>query len=100
MGFVFMNFPTEAISGLAGNRFKLISELQNSPPKWILYQRQLHNLALHEQIFNNGMPLPHRDLDQAIEQKISAGAWQTVYTSSYGNRPEWDNQWLLISTRP
>jgi hypothetical protein len=80
--------------------FKLISELQNSPPKWILYQRQLHNLALHEQIFNNGMPLPHRDLDQAIEQKISAGAWQTVYTSSYGNRPEWDNQWLLISTRP
>ena len=80
--------------------FKLISELQNSPPKWILYQRQLHNMALHEQIFNNGMPLAHRDLDQAIEQKLSAGEWQTVYTSNYGERPEWDNQWLLIRTRP
>jgi hypothetical protein len=76
----------------------LIDELQSSPPTWIFYQRQLYTLQLHERIYNRGKPLEHRYLDQFIEQKISQGTWQVVYTSDYGNTQPWDNHWLLIRT--
>lgn len=78
----------------------LMNELQVSPPKWILYQRQLHTLSLHEQIYNQGQPLEQRILDQLIEQKLADGSWHAVYTSDYGNRPVWDNHWILIQTQP
>jgi hypothetical protein len=77
----------------------LIGELQTAPPKWIVYQRQLYNMGLHEQIFNHGQPLPHRALDQLIEDKIASGAWQPVYTSTYGSNVPFANQWTLIRTR-
>jgi hypothetical protein len=78
----------------------LIAELRTAPPKWIVYQRQPYNLALHEQIFNHGQPLPHRALDQLIEAKIASGEWQTLYTSSYGSNGPFADQWLLLRTRP
>ena len=78
---------------------RLIAELQTAPPKWILYQRQLDNLALHERIYNHGSPLPQRYLDQMIEQKIAAGEWHVVYTSNFDDRPRLHNQWFLIQTR-
>ncbi len=78
---------------------RLIAELQTAPPKWILYQRQLDNLALHERIYNHGSPLPQRYLDQMIEQKIAAGEWHVVYTSNFDDRPGLHNQWFLIQTR-
>lgn len=78
----------------------LIAQLQTAPPKWIVYQRQLYNMGLHEQIFNHGRPLPHRALDQFIEDKIATGAWQPVYTSTYGSYTPFTNQWILIRTRP
>jgi hypothetical protein len=78
---------------------ELMDELRTSPPKWIFYQRQLHNLSLHETIYNQGQPLAHRYLDQMIEQKLADGSWKTVYTSDYGDRPVWDNHWILIRTR-
>jgi len=78
----------------------LIAELQSAPPKWIVYQRQPYNLALHEQIFNHGQPLPHRALDQLIEQKIASGEWQPTYTSTYGSNGPFTDQWLLLRTRP
>jgi hypothetical protein len=83
----------ETILGLTG-------ELQSSPPHWILYQRQLDSMALHERIFNQGNPLPHRYLDQVIEQKLADGEWQTVLTSKYGDRPNWSNEWIMINTQP
>jgi hypothetical protein len=76
-----------------------MDELKTSPPKWILYQRQLYTLGLHETIFNRGQPLAHRQLDEFIEQKLADGSWQAVYTSDFGNRPPWDNHWILIRTR-
>ena len=78
----------------------LIAELQTAPPKWIVYQRQPYNLALHEQIFNHGQPLPHRVLDQLIEQKIASGEWQPIDTSTYGSNGPFTDQWLLLRTRP
>jgi hypothetical protein len=79
--------------------FSLMDELEKAPPKWIVYQRQLDNLALHERTYNQGKPLPHRYLDQMIEQKISSGAWRAVYTSTYGSYPEFTNKWIVIQTR-
>jgi hypothetical protein len=80
--------------------FGLMQELQQSPPKWVLYQQQLDSLALHEVIYGNGEPLPHRQLDHMIQQKLASGKWRTVYTSTYGDRPGWSNEWFLIRTRP
>ena len=77
----------------------LIDELEHAPPKWIFYQRQLSTLALHEQVYNHNQPLPQRFLDQLIEQKIAEGSWRVAYSSSYGDRPDLHNQWLLIQTR-
>jgi len=76
----------------------LIDELEHAPPKWIFYQRQLSTLALHEQVYNHNQPLPQRFLDQLIEQKIAQGSWRVAYSSSYGDTPALDNQWLLIQT--
>lgn len=82
---------------------RLIDELQHAPPKWILYQRQLTTLRLHEVVYNQGNPLKHRDLDLLIEQKVGEGTWHVVYTSDYGTRQQWgelwDSQWILIQTR-
>ena len=80
--------------------FGLMDKLRQSPPKWILYQRQLNNMKLHEDTFQHGQPLPHRFLDQLIMQKLADGEWQAVYTSDYGNTQKLDNHWILIRTRP
>jgi hypothetical protein len=80
--------------------FGLMQELQQTPPKWIIYQRQLENLELHENTYNQGKPLPHRYLDEMIEQKINSGKWEAAYTNTYEERPGWGNEWILIRTRP
>jgi hypothetical protein len=80
--------------------FGLMQELQDSPPEWVLYQRQLDTLALHETTYNQGRPLPHRYLDRMIEHKIEDGEWKTVYTSNYERTSGWRNEWILIRTRP
>jgi len=72
----------------------LIAKLKASPPKWILYQRQMVNLRNHELIYNQGRRLPHRDLDEFIIAKLSSGHWQLVKRVAYG---EWSD-WLLIKT--
>jgi hypothetical protein len=79
--------------------FGLMDELRASPPKWILYQRQLYTLSLHETVFNGGQPLAQRYLDQMIEQRLADGSWRAVYNSDFSNRPLWDNHWILIRTR-
>ncbi len=82
---------------------RMMDELQQSPPKWILYQRQLMTLQLNENVYNQGKPLQQRNLDQLIEQKIGEGAWRVAYTSGRKIIPQWgglwDNEWILIKTR-
>jgi uncharacterized membrane protein YkgB len=74
---------------------RLERQLQEAPPDYIFYQRQLKNLRLHEELFAGGGRLPHRDLDDLIVQKIRSGEWTIVYQST-AYPP---SKWYLISTR-
>lgn len=94
-GYVQTFFDTSTKETIEG----LMDKLQGGPPEWIFYQRQMATLELHERIYNHGQPLEHRYLDEIIEQKIAAGEWRVVYTSSYGDSGLWDNHWMLIRTR-
>ena len=78
----------------------LSNELLTAPPHWILYQKQLDSMTLHETLYNQGKPLPHRYLDQVIEEKIASRAWQAVLFSTFGDRPNLSNQWIFIRTQP
>jgi hypothetical protein len=80
--------------------FGLMDELQRAPPKWIFYERQLDSLAAHERQYNHGRPLPHRYLDEFLEEKLARGEWKAVFTSEYASTPLWKEQWILIQTRP
>jgi len=72
----------------------LISELSQKPPNFIFYQQQLDNLRNHEVVFNHGKPLPQRELDSFILNKIKRNQWKVVYTSDFGS----GNSWMLIDT--
>jgi hypothetical protein len=80
--------------------FGLMRELEKAPPKWVLYQRQLDILTMHEDTYNHGKPLPHRYLDQMIVQKLDDGRWEKAYSNNYEGSPGWHNEWILIRTRP
>jgi hypothetical protein len=95
-GYVQTYFDTSTAETIFG----LMDELQQAPPKWILYERQLDSLAAHERQYNHGQPLPHRYLDQFLEEKLADGEWKAVYTSDYASTPLWKEQWILIQTRP
>jgi hypothetical protein len=94
-GYVQTYFDTSTDADIAG----LMKQLQQSPPKWIFYERQLESLRAHERQYNHGQPLPHRYLDQFIEQKLADGEWHAVSSSTFEANFRWDNQWILIRTR-
>ncbi len=98
-GYVQTFFDTTSKQTIQG----LMDELYRSPPKWILYQRQLKTLRLHEMVYNQGNTLQQRYLDQLIEDKIGKGLWRVAYTSHLGTTQQegqvWDNEWILIQTR-
>jgi hypothetical protein len=74
----------------------MIRELATDPPDWIVYQRQPDNLTGHEQLFNGGRLLPHRELDSFIEERLTSNAWQAVRGMETGR----DSTWYVIRTRP
>jgi hypothetical protein len=82
---------------------RLMQELETAPPQWIVYQRQLKILSLHEEFFNHGQPLAQRDLDKLIMQKIASGEWQIVAKNNYfardKNKYYEGDGWLIIRTR-
>jgi len=73
----------------------MMAKLDSAPPQWILYQRQLGNLAIHEKAFNNGKRLPQRDLDEFIVRKTAAGKWHLAARAQ--DRAGTD--WFLINTQ-
>lgn len=91
-GYVQTFFDTSTRSTI----MQMIGELETTPPQWIVYQRQMENLATHERIYNHGQPLAQRDLDTLIMQKIASGQWQLVDKRNY---LEGDG-WYVIRTRP
>ena len=74
---------------------KLIRDISVSPPEYIFYQRQIINLAGHEQLFNGGKRLHQRDLDEFIMKKIDESEWNVVYKSDLYP----PSIWLLIKTK-
>jgi hypothetical protein len=74
----------------------LIAEIEQAPPQWIFYQRQLDVLRQHELALNAGRPLPHRALDTLIESRVASGQWKVVLVE----QPIHDTStWYLIRTR-
>ena len=73
---------------------QIIGDLEKSPPDFIWYQRQLPILRMHEEIFNEGRPLPHRELDKLIVEKVRSRQWTVVYSSA-AYPP---STWYLIRT--
>lgn len=93
-GYVQTFFATSSKATIDG----LMADLNAEPPKYILYQRQLVNLARHERLYNGSNPLPHRALDEYIARRITAGDWKVVAATAYGidsATGTW-NLWLLI----
>jgi hypothetical protein len=72
----------------------MMAKLQHSPPRWILYQRQMDNLAMHEKVFNNGRRLPQRDLDEFIIARVLSGNWKLVMRG----QDRAGSDWLLLKT--
>jgi hypothetical protein len=86
---------------------KMMDELRADPPEWIVYQRELHSMSAHEQIFNHGQRLAQRDLDDLIMQKIATGQWKLIDKKEYGHwqvvvtkESQDAESWFVIRTRP
>lgn len=75
---------------------RLLSDLNTDPPQWIVYQRQLGSLAVHEQVFNHGQRLAQRDVDELLMQRIASGQWTLVDKKDYGT----GDGWYVIRTWP
>ena len=74
----------------------LEDELNSAPPQFIVYQRQLHILAGAERLYNHGQPLPQRELDSMMMNKIATGQWKLNEKRQY---LEGDG-WYILQTRP
>lgn len=74
---------------------RLMDQLKINPPTWILYQRQLGVLGLHERVYNSGRPLPHRALHMFLMERIASGQWRVVKRTSDRK----DNDWILLRTK-
>jgi hypothetical protein len=73
----------------------LIGELQAAPPQWIIYQRGLDTMELHEYAFTKGSPLPQRALDRLIMNRINQQTWVVVQRENFEGA-----DWILIRTHP
>ena len=73
----------------------LQADLSKVPPKWILYQRGLNTIAVHEQALGPGRVLPHRALDSDILANIEQQHWTIVRRECFEG-----SDWLLMRTTP
>ena len=88
-GYVQTWYDTSSASTISG----LVSDLQQKPPEWIAYERSLDMIALHERSYGKA-PLPHRELDAMISDKLRSGVWSIALQQCFGG-----SNWLLIHTR-
>lgn len=78
----------------------LMQQLDQAPPQWILYQRQIFVLHAHELEYNHGQPIIERQLDTMIMDRISSGKWKLIQRSDYHSADGLGDGWFLIETRP
>jgi hypothetical protein len=74
----------------------MVHELETDPPQWIFYERELRAMRQHEVAFHEGNPLPHRDFDALVLQRVQSGQWKIVFDQKVDNDI---SDWLLIRTR-
>lgn len=74
----------------------LMNELDHTPPRFILYERQLLVLHNHEKDYNGGRPVIHRKLDEQIMGKLESGEWKLLDRRNYLV----GDGWFLIQTHP
>jgi hypothetical protein len=74
----------------------LMQQLNDAPPQWILYERQISVLRAHEIEYNGGRPIIHRKLDELIMGKLADGQWKLVERDNYLK----GDGWFLIETHP
>jgi hypothetical protein len=75
---------------------RVLLDLHRQPPAFILYQHVEEALRHHEDLFNEGRPLPYRQLEAHIRDRVERGEWHIVHES----RAFPDSHWLLIKTAP
>ena len=75
---------------------KLEGTLETAPPKYIVYQRQLQNLAGSERLYNKGQPIAQQDLDRLIMGKLDNGQWHLIEHRQYLR----GDGWYIIQTHP
>ncbi len=73
----------------------LIAELKSDPPQWIVYQWAPETLQMHEILYNHEKPLPHRDLNRLIRERVAAGQWTIAYQRRFQR-----TDWMVIRTAP
>lgn len=73
---------------------RLLNDLRRRPPDYVFYQQQEGALRHHEEVFNQGRPLPYRKLESYIRERVFRGEWRVVYES----RLYPDSHWLLLRT--
>lgn len=91
-GYVQTWFDTSTPATIQG----LMQQLDQAPPRWILYERMTHMIRVHEEEYNHGRPIAHRKLDEMIVKKVTTGQWKVVDHKDY---LEGDG-WYLIETHP
>ncbi len=73
----------------------LTAQLEAAPPQWIAYENDAGVLRVHEKTFNQGRPLPHRQVDRLIHDKLVTNAWTLTQRSCLNG-----SHWMLIHTVP
>lgn len=89
-GYVQTYFDTSSAATIG----ELMRGLKESPPTWVVYQRQPKLLRASEVAFNHGQPIPHRALDQFIWGRIESREWKVI--RHWSDRP--DSDWYFLRT--
>ena len=71
----------------------MIAEMKDRPPQWIVYERKLSTLVMHEILYNHGQPMAHRDLDRLIRERVESGQWRVLYYKYFQG-----TDWYVIRT--
>ena len=73
----------------------LEGKLDKAPPRWVMYQRGLDTMAMHEAAMQPFRELPQRGLDREILSKVETDQWTIVRRACFEG-----SDWILLRTTP